>query len=316
VRREFHFFIPVFFDTISFRKLRENLLRETRSFGKAQFYLLDDSAGADSEVRKLQFDDLKVVEMPFNMGHQRALVYGLRNFLKSNDPSIIVVTLDGDGEDCPEDFPKLIKAYEENESTHSIVLAFRTKRQESLIFKCFYLLYKSIFRILTGTVIQTGNFALMPATALKKIISHPYFDLAYSSTLLSLGAKLVFVPCARGMRYEGKSKMNFLRLALHGLSMLMPFIDKIAVRGLVTSAFLFMVGLLSATWFLIENLSAINGASRALLYISLSSFGLSLVLASNFVILLTVFSNVQGLAMARLQEKTSKRMDFLEENSP
>jgi len=43
---------------------------------------------------------------------------------------------------------------------------------------------------------------------------------------------VAYVPCERGRRYQGESKMTYGKLAMHGLRMLMPFTDKIAIRAL------------------------------------------------------------------------------------
>src|SRR5207248_213473 len=59
------------------------------------------------------------------------------------------------------------------------------------------------------------------------------FDLCYSSTLTNVDALPVYVDCERGERYAGHSHMNVFKLYIHGLRMLMPFLDHIAVRFLV-----------------------------------------------------------------------------------
>ncbi|MGZ3737722.1 MAG: glycosyltransferase, partial [Bdellovibrionota bacterium] len=240
MQRSVHFFTPVYFDSPSFLQLRENILKLLPSGFTAHFHLLDDTAGEDPALRGLSLPGVTVLPMPFNLGHQRALVYGLRCFLaEGNHGDSLVVTMDADGEDRPEDLPALFEKYLQNEKVRPIVLAKRTRRKESLFFKTFYFLYKRVFRALTGTLIQTGNFAVLNSGAIAKIIFHPYFDLAYASTLFSLGTNLQLVPCPRGVRYEGRSKMNFSRLAIHGVRMLMPFMDRIAIRGVVAFSLFF-----------------------------------------------------------------------------
>ena len=116
-----------------------------------------------------------------------------------------------------------------------LVLARRTKRQESLIFKALHLGFKSVFRLLTGRVIQTGNYAAYRGWVARHTIFHPHFDLCYSSSLLSLSLPVDYVPCERGRRYAGESRMGYFRLAIHGMRMLMPFMDRIAVRALAAA---------------------------------------------------------------------------------
>lgn len=96
-----------------------------------------------------------------------------------------------------------------------------------------YGLYKLMFRMLTGSVMRTGNFAVFYGSTLGQIIGHPYFDVCYSSTLLNLKLPMEFVPCERGPRYGGESHMNFVKLVTHGLRMLIPFSEVVTVRLLL-----------------------------------------------------------------------------------
>ncbi len=41
------------------------------------------------------------------------------------------------------------------------------------------------------------------------------------------------VPCARGTRFAGTSRMNAQSLMAHGVRMLLPFAERIAVRAMV-----------------------------------------------------------------------------------
>lgn len=65
----------------------------------------------------------------------------------------------------------------------------------------------------------------------KWLLRHHHFDLC-SSSVGSLDAPITFAQCPRGIHYEGRSRMDRTHLVLHGLRMLMPFIDRIALRAL------------------------------------------------------------------------------------
>lgn len=301
MQRNVHFFTPVYFDAPSFLKLRENILAKLPAGFNAHFHLLDDTAGEDPAARAISLPDVNVLPMPFNLGHQRALVYGLRRFLAEKPGDCVVVTMDADGEDRPEDLPSLLAKYVAHEAERPIVLAKRTRRKESLFFKAFYFLYKRIFRALTGTVIQTGNFAVLNSAAIAKIIVHPYFDLAYASTLFSLGTNVKLVPCPRGSRYEGRSKMNFSRLAIHGVRMLMPFMDHIAIRGVVAFSAAFALSTAGMAFLAVLRVGGYYPVPNWLLVGSTLAFVMSFVGICSFAILITVFANVQGVAMARLE---------------
>jgi hypothetical protein len=299
--RSVHFFTPVYYDVPSFLKLRERIREVLPAGFTAQFHLLDDTAGEDAAVASLSLPDVTVLAMPFNLGHQRALVYGQRCLLEDTREPCVVVTLDGDGEDRPEDLPALLAEYQKFEKARPIVLAKRTRRRESFFFKAFYFLYKRAFRALTGTVIQTGNFAVAHSEAIAKIIFHPYFDLAYASTLFSVGSNLHFVPCPRGVRYEGRSKMNFSRLAIHGVRMLMPFTDRIAVRGVLAFSLFFGLSVVGCLALAVAHFLGFAPLPSWVLALAFMTFMMSFLAICSFAILITIFANVQGIAMSRLE---------------
>ena len=58
-----------------------------------------------------------------------------------------------------------------------LVLPWRTKRRETLTFKVLHLGFKSVFRLLTGRVIQTGNYAAYRGWVARHTIFHPHFNL-------------------------------------------------------------------------------------------------------------------------------------------
>jgi hypothetical protein len=240
----------VFFDVESYTRLRENASAALASSCGAdiRFVAVDDSAGADPEIRRLESSPNQVViTPPFPLGHQRALVFGLRRLSTQMDQNDLVVTLDADGEDMPEDLVRLLAPLREaGASVRAISVAARIRRRESPPFKILYLFFKTFFRFLTGTIIRSGNYAAYRGWLTHNVLFHPHFDLSYSSSLLSLDLNVHRVPCERGPRYAGASKMTYLKLIRHGLRMLMPFADRIATRGLMTLSGLLAFGVLGA----------------------------------------------------------------------
>jgi len=305
---------PVYLDVESFLILQERLrtlvsqhlsLRNTR----LQFVVVDDSGGLDPEIVKLRtLPDVSVVEPPFNLGHQRALVYGIRRTAPAMSDDDIVVTLDADGEDRPEDLPRLLAPLlTEPADVRRVVLARRTRRRESAAFKSLYLSFTVLFRLLTGLAVRNGNYAAYHAWLARHTLLHPYFDLCYSSTLVSLNLPIRFVPCERGTRYAGQSRMSFQKLFIHGLRMLMPFTDRIAIRALVAFSVTFSAGIvLSVTVVTIRLFSraAIPGwATSTLLLILILSF----TALGNFVLLFAVFSQSRGISLANLEHNTREQ---------
>ena len=298
---------PVYQDVRSFEILRERLLETlTGADGLARsinFVVVDDTAGQDEQIESLRaHDDVRVLTPPFNLGHQRAIVYGLRRILAEVDDEDAIVTLDADGEDQPADLPRLLARMRvDSRQRQAVVLALRTKRRESLRFKVMYRLFRLLFRTLTGTTVRTGNYAAMPGSVARRALRHPTFDLSYSSAILALDLPVEFVPCERGKRYEGKSKMTFGRLGLHGLRMLMPFTDRIALRALGVFVFSLLVGASLALTVLAIKLFG-NSVPGWASFTVLGAVIVSLVALGNFVTLFMLFSQNSAVSLATVEE--------------
>jgi hypothetical protein len=304
-------FTPVYHDVRSFLILRERLLEELAASDipgteDVCFVVIDDAAGQDPEMEELAgLGDVTVMRPPFNLGHQRALVYALRKTIPKIAADDAVVTLDADGEDRPEDLPRLLARLRADDE-RKVVLALRTKRRESIGFKIFYRLFRLLFRSLTGTTVRSGNFAAMPGAITKQMLLHPTFDLAYSSAILALDIPVDYVPCERGERYKGQSKMTFGRLAMHGLRMLMPFTDRIAIRALAAFVFFGILGTVLAAVVVCVKLftsSAIPGWTS---YIALGALIVSLVALGNFVSLFVLFSQTRAVSLANIEDLTDE----------
>src|SRR5437667_9608208 len=121
---------PVYRDVESYLELRRRLLAiaaadATLRSIPIRFVALDDTGGLDSEFEALRkLHDVTVIDPPFNLGHQRGIVYSIRSVAHAIRTTDIVVTLDADGEDRPEDLPRLLAPLLDDESaTRKVVLA-------------------------------------------------------------------------------------------------------------------------------------------------------------------------------------------------
>jgi hypothetical protein len=241
-----------------------------------RFVPIDDSGGQDREFRT-QVTFPMSMTVPYNLGHQGALVYALRQMSGVIKDEDFIVTMDADGEDRPEDLPSLLAPLLKEPGELSLVsLAERTKRQESPVFKICYLIFKSIFHLLTGSTVKNGNFAAYRGWTVRHLFFHPFFDYCYSSSLLALAPNRHHVPLPRGSRYFGKTKMTWTSLIAHGFRMMLPFSERIAVRGIILSPFLFLSGavLSLCTAFLPPHLSAF-GLALAFVFFSAGLLGLA-----------------------------------------
>lgn len=305
---------PSYCDVPAFAILRSRLLEVASADAvlaeySIRFLLVDDSAGSDGEIEDARaMHDVRVVTLPFNVGHQRAIVYGLRMALADLGDADLVVTMDADGEDRPEDLPRLIAPlHAADGDVRKLCVARRTKRNESVRFRVMYFAFKIMFRFLTGLAVRSGNYAAYRGKLARSLLLHPSFDLCYSSTLVSLDVEVVPVPCARGVRYAGRSRMNLLRLFTHGVRMLLPFTDRIAVRALSAFSAVFATGVLLSLVVVSLKLftdAAIPGWTTTTL---LGILVLSFVALGNFIVLFAVFAQSRGISLAGMEDWVDRR---------
>jgi hypothetical protein len=300
---------PVYLDVASFLILRDRLhgvLASTPGWRDAdvRFVVAEDTAGRDPDLGALaEHKDVTVIQPPFNLGHQRAIVYALRTLGGRIGEEDYIVTMDSDGEDAPEDVPRLLDPLRGEDARRSVVVALRTSRQETLGFKLFYVLFRALFLILTGATVRSGNFAAYRGWTARSILGHPSFDVTYSATLISLDLPIVGIPCARGSRFAGQSRMGVARLIQHGLGMLMPYLDRIAIRALI----LFSVIVTACVALSIAVLVIRFGTNHAIPgWATVTLLGLwisSLVAIGNFVILFAVYTQSRAMALSRLEQE-------------
>ncbi len=295
---------PVYFDVESYTRLRDNARAALAGEPGLDLRLvaIDDTAGADRDIRGLEsLPGQLVITPPFPLGHQRTLVFGLRRLSTMVAERDLIVTLDADGEDKPEDLPRLLAPFRQPDaSLRTVVVAARTRRRESPSFKVFYLLFKTLFQLLTGTIIRSGNYAAYRGWLTRNVLFHPHFDLSYSSSLLSLGLNVQRVPCERGLRYAGASKMTYVKLIQHGLRMLMPFADRIATRGLLIFSGLLGLGLVGGAALLGLQISGKFSSPGWVIYTLCTGTLLCALAAACMVIVFALFVQAQSLSLARL----------------
>ena len=169
----------------------------------------------------------EVIELHCNLGHQRAIAVGLTEVARRDDQDLVVV-MDSDGEDNPDDIAGLVRFHEKN--PNNIVLAQRAKRSEGMPFVMFYWIYKQLFFWLTGCSISFGNFSLVPFRLINSLIHSPSLWSNLSATILRSRVPLTLYPTIRSQRFFGTSQMNFTALVLHGLQAISVFGETVMIR--------------------------------------------------------------------------------------
>jgi polyisoprenyl-phosphate glycosyltransferase len=176
---------------------------------------------------------IEVLQLAVNLGHQRAIAVGLCAMAAREDVDAVVV-MDSDGEDRPADIAALLATSRERPG--HVIFAHRARRSEGPAFRAGYVLYRHLVRLLTGRTINFGNFALIPIAAVRRLVHIPDLWNHMAATIMRSRLRYASVATARGTRYAGQSRMNFISLILHGLSAMSVYTDMIFVRMLLAGA--------------------------------------------------------------------------------
>lgn len=241
-RLKFIIVTPVFNDWTSFKTLITEIDRVLAGQEiNLSILAVNDASTIEHDLDSKILDklnivsDIELLHLSCNLGHQRAIAIGLADIMHRQNFDAVIV-MDSDGEDRPEDLIAMIDAFR-NESD-KIIIARRDKRSEGRLFQTGYIIYKFLFRILTGKVISFGNFCLIPAKLLKRLIYHDNLWNHLAATILRSGLPLKPVSTTRGVRYSGKAHMNLGSLILLGLSAVAVYSDVALLRTLSASLIL------------------------------------------------------------------------------
>lgn len=286
--------LPLFNDWSSVTRLLSDLDGALdRGAVRAEVLIVDDGSVADwhADLRSGPFRALSrvsILHLRRNVGHQRAICIGLA-YIDAKMPCERVVVMDSDGEDDPEDVPRLLAALEES-GGGSVVFAERSKRSERLAFRAFYHLFRLLHWILVGHDTRMGNFSVVPAARLKALTVVPELWNHYAAAVQASRQPYRSIPTARAKRLEGESKMNFVSLTVHGLSAMSVFSDRIAVRVLV--------GTVALTVLLVSGLGIAFCAHAAIPFWGVFAGGLFVLLLCQTLCLTLVFAftTLQGRA--------------------
>ena len=179
---------------------------------------------------------ISVLRLRRNLGHQRAIAVALAH-VQENIRGDAALIMDADGEDRPEDIPRLVEAFRASDRPVT-VFAERGRRVESFSFKLFYGVYRLLHRMLTGRTIRFGNFSLLPRRHIDSIVAYPELWNHYAAAVLKARIPYTTVRTDRGKRLRGKSQMSFVSLVIHGLSALFAGYEVVSTRLLVGTALL------------------------------------------------------------------------------
>jgi len=161
---------------------------------------------------------LTVLPLKFNVGHQSAIYQGFL-YAEGLDCDKFII-MDSDGEDDPEAIVRLVE-FED----YDIVNVARGRRKESIAFQISYYIYRFIFKIITGKVLNFGNFCMIKKRVLETSCHTSFIHLA--AHLSKQRVRSTSIVYNRLKRIDGKSKMNLTSLVHHAFKSFIEYAEEL-----------------------------------------------------------------------------------------
>ncbi|HSM62135.1 MAG TPA: glycosyltransferase family 2 protein [Longimicrobiales bacterium] len=206
--------------------------------GPHELVLVDD--GSSDRTRALMEEatcsDARVVSVMLsrNFGHQNALSAALDH--ASGD---VVVLIDGDLQDPPEEIPRFLEAYHRG---FDVVYARRERRKEPLWLRaCYFTYYRLLARMAKPELpLDAGDFSLMSRRVVDEIRRSPERQRYLRGLRAWAGFRQLALPVERAARHAGRPKYSLGRLVELGLDGIFSFsifpIRVAAVLGALTAS--------------------------------------------------------------------------------
>ena len=273
--------IPVYNDWQSTSKLLEDISLNVKGLNQEfSIIIVNDASTDEQSINSKNLENLssiKIINMKENRGHARCIASGLKH-IHEKEQYDYIIPMDGDGEDRPEEIKNFVENI--NFNPDKTIVGERVKRKEKLIFKICYKIHKALTFLSTGQTIKFGNYTCLPKSTVEKMINQKATWSSFSGALQKVEKDKVEVPSERGVRYFGPSKMSFLNLIKHSLSIISVFKFNVLIRSvlfLVVYLFLisgnisnvtlipfFLIILLNILTFYFSNRESIEGLNHSL----------------------------------------------------
>ena len=235
--------IPIFNDWKSVFRLLENIDLQISGWDtEVSVLIINDASTEKKPNNSLVFKNLKsvqIINMKKNWGHARCIAAGLK-YINEKENFDYVIPMDGDGEDRPEEIRLLIDKAKEYPDT--VITGDRIGRSEGFIFKFCYLIHKYLTYVFAGQTIKFGNYTCLPKSTVTKMAEQATTWSSFSGSLSKITKDRRSIPSIRGLRYFGPSKMSFMNLLKHSLSIIAVFKTTLLIRSIIFLAvYIFLV---------------------------------------------------------------------------
>ena len=205
--------VPIYNDSEVIHELIKRLSPVLESItADCEIILVDDGSRDDSWLQMLAVRQanasIKAVRLSRNFGQQSAIAAGLS--LTSKE---LIVLMDSDLQDRPEDIPVLIDALLADEKA-TMAIAQWEERKDSRFKLAVSRLFQRVSNSITEihTMPRLGIFRVMKKSVVEELRNFPEKTATTVSLLYYIGSRYVAVPLKRDARFAGKSGYNLSKM--------------------------------------------------------------------------------------------------------
>lgn len=239
--------IPVYNDQEVLQELHRRLTPVLQTIATTYEVVLVDDGSKDhswEEIMKLREHDdhIVAVKLVRNFGQQNSIAAGLH--IARGD---IIVLMDSDLQDRPEDIPVLIETLEK--SGASMAIAQWQTRQDTWAKRTVSNLFNHVSNTITAIHVEPhlGVFRAIRRSVVDELKKFPEKTSTTLSLLYYIGANYAIVPLHRDARYAGKSGYNIRKMFGLTFARIFSFsmfpIRVVTYMGICMSVISFLVGI-------------------------------------------------------------------------
>lgn len=216
--------VPVYRDGASLEELWNRMREAFKSqFSDFELILVDDGSPDDSwaKIAALSAADTRVkgIRLSRNYGQHPAIAAGF-DHVKGD----VVVLMDADLEDRPEDIPELVSRLGADvDIAYTIKKGEQGKLPRRLTSNLFHQVFSRITK--TEVPLEIGTLRAFSRKVLEAIQAHREHNVLFGPLMISLGFKSVYVPVLRDARETRPSTYSFRRRLNLAAQTLMSYTD-------------------------------------------------------------------------------------------
>lgn len=293
--------IPVFNDQEVLPELYQRLAKQLRQDNQDYEVLFVDDGSKDRSWQIIedihnQDDRVHGLKLMRNFGQQNAIAAGLEHV--SGD---IVVIMDSDLQDRPEDIPKLVEALRANDA--SMAIAKWQSRQDGFLKQFVSRLFFAVSRKITKIRHEPnlGVFRAIRREVIDELQKYPEKTATTLSLLYWIGVDYVAVELERDARYAGKSGYNLSKMLKLTADRIFSFSMFPIRAAIMTGSIISLISFITGVALIIRRLMGLVAPGwTSMIVLTLFLFGL------NF-----LFLGVIGEYLGRIFQETKQRPRYI-----